>query len=128
METVMKRVSLLAALILAPLAAFADASGTWTATFDTQVGEQQYTFVFNVDGMTLTGTAKSSVAGTENPEVELMEGKVDGDTISFVENLSYQGQTLVINYTGTMTSDDEIQFSREIAGVATEELVAMRVK
>jgi hypothetical protein len=124
----MKKIILLSALILAPLAAFADASGTWTATFDTQVGEQKYTFVFNVDGMTLTGTAKSSVAGAENPEVELQDGKVDGDTITFVENLSYQGQALVINYTGTMTSDDEIQFSREIAGVATEELVAIRVE
>lgn len=124
----MKKIILLSALILAPLTAFADATGTWTATFDTQVGEQKYTFVFNVDGMTLTGTAKSSVAGAENPEVELQDGKVDGDTITFVENLSYQGQALAINYTGTMTSDDEIQFSREIAGVATEELVAMRAE
>lgn len=124
----MKRVSLLAALVLAPLAAFADASGTWTSTFETQVGEQSYTFVFEVDGMTLTGTANSSVAGTANPEVELADGKVDGDTITFVENLSYQGQALAITYTGTMTSDDEIAFSREIAGVATEELVAKRAE
>jgi hypothetical protein len=124
----MKRISFLAALILAPLAVFADASGTWTATFETQVGEQKYTFMFEVEGMTLTGTAKSSVAGAENPEVQLQQGKVEGDTITFVENLSCQGQTLAITYTGMMTSDDEIKFSREIAGVATEELVATRVK
>ena len=124
----MRKTFLLSALILAPLAAFADASGTWTATFDTQVGEQKYTFMFKVDGMTLTGTAKSMVAGAENPEVELKDGKVEGDTITFVENLSYQGQPLVITYTGTMRSDDEIQFSREIAGVATEQLVATRVE
>jgi len=124
----MKQGFLLAALILAPLAAFADASGTWTATFETQVGEQSYTFMFEVDGMILTGTAKSSVAGTENPEVQLADGKVDGDTITFVENLTYQGMPLVITYTGTMTSDDEIAFSRDIAGVATEELVATRTE
>jgi hypothetical protein len=124
----MKRVTLLAALILAPLAAMADASGTWTATFDTQVGEQKYTFMLKQDGMALTGTAKSSVAGTENPEVELTNGKVEGDTISFVENLSYQGQALVITYTGMMTSDDEIKFTRNIEGVGAEELVAMRAK
>jgi hypothetical protein len=124
----MKRVTLLAALILAPLAALADASGTWTATFDTQVGEQKYTFMLKQDGMALTGTAKSSVAGTENPEVELTNGKVEGDTISFVENLSYQGQALVITYTGMMTSDDEIKFTRNIEGVGAEELVAMRAK
>lgn len=124
----MKRVSLLAALVLAPLAAFADASGNWTATFESQVGEQIYNFMFEVDGMTLTGTANSSVAGTANPEVELADGKVDGETITFVENLIYQGMPLVITYTGTMTSDDEIEFSREIAGTATEELVATRVE
>jgi len=45
-----------------------------------------------------------------------------------VENLSYQGQALAITYTGTMTSDDEIAFSREIAGVATEELIAKRAE
>ena len=123
----MKRVTLLAALLLAPLAAFADASGTWTATFETQVGEQIYSFVFDVDGMTLTGTANSSVAGAENPESELTDGKVDGDTITFVENLSYQGMPLIITYTGTMTSDDEIEFSRVVAEV-TEEFVATRVE
>lgn len=124
----MKRTSLLAALILAPLAAFADASGTWNATFDSQVGEQKYTFMLKADGMKLTGTAKSSVAGAENPETELKNGKVEGDTISFVENLSYQGQELVITYTGMMTSDDEIKFTRNIEGVGSEELVAMRAK
>jgi hypothetical protein len=125
---VMKTLPLLVALLLVPIAAMADASGTWTATFDTQVGEQKYIYVLNVDGMTLTGTTQSTVAGTENAEVEIRDGKVDGDTITFVENLSYQGQALVIAYTGTMTSDDEIEFSRDIAGVATEELVATRVE
>lgn len=124
----MKRVALVAALVLAPFAAFADVSGTWTATFDTQVGQQTYTFEFEVDGMTLTGTAKSAVAGAENAVVELTEGKVDGDMITFVENLTFQGMPLVITYTGTIVSDDEIQFTREIAGVATEELVAMRAE
>ena len=124
----MRRIALMATLALAPLVSFADVTGTWMATFDTQIGEQKYTFEFEVDGMSLTGTAMSSVAGAENPVSELTEGKVDGDTITFVENLSYQGMPLVITYTGTVVSDDEIQFTREIAGVATEELVAMRAE
>lgn len=123
----MKRTALVTALVLAPLAALADASGTWMATFDTQVGEQVYTFEFMVDGMALTGTAKSSVAGTENPVSTLTEGKVDGDTITFTETLNYQGMDLVITYSGTMVSDDEIQFTREVAGVM-EELVAKRAE
>lgn len=124
----MKRAAFAAALLLAPFAAFADISGTWTASFDTQVGQQSYTFEFEVDGMALTGTAKSAVAGAENPVVELTEGKVEGDMVTFVENLSFQGMPLVITYTGTIVSDDEIRFTREIAGVATEELVAMRAE
>jgi len=124
----MRRIALMAALFVAPLAALADVSGTWTATFDTQVGQQTYTFEFEVDGMTLTGTAQSAVGGAENAAVELTEGKVDGDMITFVENLTYQGMPLVITYTGTIVSDDEIQFTRDVAGIAMEELVATRAE
>lgn len=117
------RISLLGILSLISLAALADASGMWQATFDTQVGEQSYTYEFKVDGMKLTGMAKSA-----NGEVEIADGKVDGDTISFVENLNYNGMPLVITYTGKMTSDDEIMFKRDVAGFAMEEATAKRVK
>jgi hypothetical protein len=119
----MKRLAVLSALILAPLAAMADASGTWTATFATQVGEQSYTYEFKVDGMKLMGMAKSA-----NGEVEIADGMVDGDKITFTENLNYQGMPLVIKYTGMMTSDDEIKFTRDVSGIAMEELVARRVE
>ena len=101
----------------------ADVSGTWTASFDTQIGKQNYTYTFKVDGATLTGRAKS-----DNGDVEIKEGKVSGDTVSFVENLSLQGMDLKISYTGKIVSDDEIRFTRDVAGIAMEELVAKRVK
>jgi hypothetical protein len=104
------------------LLALADAAGTWTATFDSQVGEQVYTYVFKVDGMTLTGTAKSSLSEIT---AEIKDGKVEGDAISFVENLNYQGMELVITYKGTIAGD-EIKFSRMVGEIATEELVAKR--
>jgi hypothetical protein len=121
METTMKKLTLLAALCFAPLLAWADAAGTWTATFDTQVGEQSYTYEFKVDGMKLTGMAKSA-----NGETIIADGKIEGDKISFVENLNYQGMPLVITYTGMMTSDNEIKFTRDVAGIAKEELTAKR--
>ncbi len=49
-------------VLLAAMAAFAiaaDVTGTWTATFDTQVGAQAYTYVFKQDG---TKTRLSSSA------------------------------------------------------------------
>ena len=115
---------ILGALVAAP--AFlhaADVSGTWTASFDTQIGVQNYTYTFKVDGTQLTGTAKS-----DNGESELKSGKVDGDKITFVETLSIMGMTLDVAYTGTVVSNDEIKFSRDVGGLATEDLVAKRVK
>jgi opacity protein-like surface antigen len=100
----------------------ADATGTWTATFDTQVGVQNYTYTFKVEGNKLTGHAKS-----ENGDTEIQEGKVNGDEISFVENLNFQGMPLRIEYKGKLAGD-EIKFTRKVADVATEELVAKRAK
>jgi len=116
--------SVVAIVALAALVRAADPSGRWTATFTTEVGEQQYTFEFKVKGSTLTGTAKSNLIG----ESELQEGKVDGDKISFVENANFQGMPLKITYSGTMTSADEIAFTRNVADLANEKLVAKRVK
>ena len=46
-------------LVLIPLtASAADVGGTWTATFDTQVGQQSYTYTFTVKGTQLTGAGK----------------------------------------------------------------------
>ena len=100
-----------------------DISGTWTATFDTQVGQQNYTYTFQVKGTALTGTAKSA-----NGESQLKEGKVDGTTVTFVENLTYQGTEIRVEYTGTIVSADEIRFTRRVGDFATEEIVATRVK
>jgi hypothetical protein len=107
---------------LAPVRA-ADISGKWAASFDTQIGKQNYTYDFKVTGATLTGRAKS-----DNGDSEIKEGKVAGDTVTFVENLNFQGMELKISYTGKVVSDDEIKFTRDVAGIAMEELVAKRVK
>jgi hypothetical protein len=116
--------SVVALLMIAALVRAADPSGRWTSTFTTDVGEQQYTFEFTVKGSTLTGTAKSNLLG----ESKLDEGKVDGDKISFVENANFQGMPLKITYSGTMTSADEIAFTRNVADIANEKLVATRAK
>ena len=110
------------ALVIAIRAA--DVTGRWTATFITDIGEQQYTYEFVVKGSTLTGTAKGSLTG-ESP---IAEGKVDGDTITFVENAKFMEMPLRITYTGRMTSADEIQFERNVADIAMEKLTAKRVQ
>jgi hypothetical protein len=100
----------------------ADVSGKWTASFDTQIGVQNYTYDFKVDGEKLTGTAKS-----QNGESPILEGKVIGDQISFAENLDFQGQQIHITYAGTI-SGDEIKLHRKVGEFAEEDLVAKRAK
>lgn len=113
--------ALLVMMIIPGFAQAADITGTWMASFETQVGTQNYTFEFQVDGNTLTGTASSA-----NGETVIESGVIDGDTISFVERLNYQGMELVITYTGEFISANEIQFKRDVGGFAVEELTATR--
>lgn len=112
-------------LLLAACAAFlfaADVTGTWTATFDTQVGVQEYTFVLKQEGSKLTGVAKSKFAEAETP---ITEGTVNGDDISFVENLNFQGMPLRIVYKGKV-SGDTIALTRNVAEIADETATAKR--
>ena len=109
--------------LLARTFAAVDITGKWTADFDTQIGVQKYTYTFQVKGTELTGTAASELATTV-----IKNGKVDGDTVSFVEPLDFMGMLLEISYTGKIVSDDQIDFTRQVADVATEKLVAKRVK
>ncbi len=109
-----------AAMALSALAA--DVAGQWTATFNTQIGEQHYTYTFKVDGEKLTGTAKNDTGSTE-----IANGSIKGDDISFVENIDFNGNQIAITYTGKVAGD-EIKFTRKVGEFATEDLVAKRGK
>ncbi len=82
--------TILTAFAIVPLSLLAaDVTGTWKSEFDSQIGRQEYTFMFKQDGTNLTGKA-SSVAGERKREADLKEGKVEGDAVSFVEMLQAQ--------------------------------------
>ncbi|HEY2433148.1 MAG TPA: hypothetical protein VGI12_10790 [Vicinamibacterales bacterium] len=116
-------VLIVAMLALAGTVFGADISGKWTASFDTQIGQQNYTYEFTTKGDVVTGTAKS-----ENGESVLRNVKVDGNKLTFVEMLKFQDMDIEITYTGTIVSADEIKFTRQVGEFATEELVAKRAK
>jgi enterochelin esterase-like enzyme len=101
-----------------------DVSGTWKAEFDTVRGLQKYTFAIRQDGTSLTGKASVELDG-ETREVELKEVKVEGDTVSFVEVLDFQGNELRITYAGKLSAD-EIKFTRQVGDFSTAEAVAKR--
>jgi hypothetical protein len=98
----------------------ANISGTWTTSFDSQVGVQNYTYTWTVDGNTITGHAKSNLGEGD------LTGTVDGNKVSFVENLHYQDMVLAITYTGEIVSANEIKFKRDVAGAGGEEFTARR--
>ena len=109
------RIALFSSLMLVALcgvALAADFNGTWTAAIDTQIGVQNYTYTFKVEGEKLTGKCKSQYG-----ETEITEGVVKGDDITFVENLVYEGMPLRIVYKGKV-SGDEIKFTRSLTGAA----------
>jgi hypothetical protein len=118
-----RRAVLLAVLVLAALgmAWAAGATGKWTATFDTQVGEQKYTWDLTADGSKLTGKYTSS-----NGEGQISDGKFQGDELSWVEMLKFQDMDLRIAYKAKL-SGDELKITRTVADMFTEEGVAKRV-
>ncbi len=104
------------------LSAFAsDINGQWKATFNTQIGEQHYTYTLKADGEKLTGTAKN-----DNGATEITNGTIKGDDVAFTETIDFQGNSIVITYTGKI-SGDEIKLTRKVGDFATEELTATRV-
>ena len=117
-------VAVLMVLAASAHARAADITGSWRASFDTQIGTQDYLYTFVVKDTALTGKIQSEMGGT----TEILEGKVDGDKVSFVEIFKYQGMEIRITYSGQVTSADEIKFTRQVAEFATEEVVAKRVK
>jgi hypothetical protein len=126
----MRRAMRLAAVVLggvavATAAMAGDVTGKWKAEFDTQVGAQKYTYDLHADGKTLTGKAHFERMG-QTGDADLTEGKVDGDTISFVEMLDFQGTPIRITYEGKV-SGDEIAFTRTVGDFATETFKATRV-
>ena len=117
-------IGMLVSVVSVSLLLAADFSGEWTAAIQTEVGVQNYTFTFKVDGEKLTGRAKSAFA---NADTEISEGVVKGDDITFVENLNYEGMPLRIVYKGKIAGDG-IKFSRNVAEIADEPFVAKRSK
>lgn len=125
----MKTSAIFLSLAVLPFAVLAaDVTGTWKSDFDSQIGHQNYTFTFKQDGTALTGKANSEV-GDRKREAELKDGKVHGDTVSFVEMLSFQDNEIRIAYTGKLSADgNEIKFTRAVGDFAKEDIVATRAQ
>src|SRR3954464_5303260 len=112
-------------LAMASLSALAaDITGTWKAEFNTQRGLQKYAFTLKQDGTSVTGKVNVERDG-EKREAELKEGKVEADTVTFVEPLKIQDNDIQITYTGKI-SGNEIKFTRKVGDFGSSEATAKR--
>lgn len=98
----------------------ADFNGKWTADVPARNGTQTITFNFHVDGSTLTGTISSP-----RGDMDISDGKVDGDTITFDQVMTRNGNQRKITYTGT-ANGDTIKFSRQMGDRPAVEFTAKR--
>jgi enterochelin esterase-like enzyme len=112
--------------LLASAGHAANIDGQWHAEFDTQIGQQDYLFAFQVTDSKVVGTATAEVGGQKR-EVEFREIQLAGDTLTFVERFKFQDNELRIDYTGTV-ADNKIAFTRQVGDIATEKFVATRVQ
>jgi hypothetical protein len=103
-----------------------DITGTWKADIETQVGKFKYTYILKQEGTLITGKILSELEG-EKRESVVMEGKLNGDVIEFVEMMNFQDNELKISYKGKVTGD-EISFTRQVGEFANEVFIAKREK
>jgi len=118
---------LAAALVSSSLplqAADAAVAGKWTAQVPGRDGQtRDVTFNFKTAGDKLTGT----MSGRQG-DVEISDGKVKGDEVSFDVTMNMQGNTMKMTYKGKVAGD-EIKFTRHREGSdRASEFVAHRAK
>lgn len=82
--------------LFATAALAADVSGRWEGSMSTPNGDMQIAFILKADGAKLTGSVE-----TPNGSVDIEEGRVDGDHISFKTHFSDN----VITHEGTVSGD-----------------------
>ncbi len=99
-------------------------SGIWDIDFDTQIGLQKYVMSFSQQGGQIVAKAKADLSGRTR-EVEFAEVELKDDVVSFVENLSFGGNEIRIEYAGKIIGDT-IEFSRKVGDFASEQATAKR--
>lgn len=108
MWSILRRVCALAALaaITALLSFAGDPAGDWKGSFDFNGTDVPLTFHLKVSESSLSG----SIEGLPTSPIDIKDGKVDGDTITFTATTDYQGSPVKLVYKGNIDGD-QIKFS-----------------
>ncbi len=105
-------------LAAAPVFA-ADVDGKWSGTISVAgAGDFPVAFEFKADGATLTGTTQSP----DGMSVNIKDGKIDGDKITFLVSLDFGGMPLDIAYSGVV-SPAELKMKADVLGMTMDFVV-----
>ncbi len=122
-------------LVVAFVAAAADVTGKWTYEQQGRGGgpPRQVTITLKQDGSKLTGTVPGMMGrggggGNPPPDVEITNGKVDGNNVSFEVKREFNGNTMVTKYEGTVSGDEmKLKITRDTQnGPMTNEVTAKK--
>lgn len=118
MRLKMMIIALSALFLMTGSAIAADLTGTWVAEMAApkmgggpggggpgggQQGPRKFIFNLKEDGAKLSGTVK----GPRGNENEIIDGKIDGDKVSFaVKVQGFQGNEMKIKYEGSVSGDE----------------------
>jgi len=105
-----KKLYLITALLAAgsSLALAADIDGKWTAQFQGRGGNTQtQTLTLKASGSTLTG----SMEGGRGGAVDISNGTIDGDNVSFKVVREFNGNQFTQQYKGTLSSSGDLTLS-----------------
>jgi hypothetical protein len=94
------------------LAAVGDVTGTWKWTTDRGGQTVETTLKLKQEGEKLTG----KISGRNNTEIDIEEGKVKDDEVSFKVTRMFNNNTFVMTYKGKLEGDaikGKISFERE---------------
>jgi hypothetical protein len=107
-----------AALLVTFTAMAADVSGTWTGEQQGRNGPMTVTLNLKAEGNTLNGT----ISG-RGGETAISDGKIDGDNVSFTVTREFNGNTMKMKYSGTVSgSEMKLKVEREGSDQPAREL------
>ena len=98
----------------APKAPNANMAGNWDFSFTSPQGAATWRIKFEQKGDTLTGQAS-----TDFGALDVSNGWISGNEMSFTLNLNIQGQALQVNFAGTVKGDTA-QGNIDVPGVGIQ--------
>src|SRR5687768_3718096 len=101
--SIMRIASMMMCTLLAGVAFAADVTGKWTATVPGRDGQtREVVYNLKAEGDKLTGTT----TGFRGQDLPIVDGKIDGDKVSFSTKVEFNGNSMTFLYKGTVSGDE----------------------